>query len=140
MEVVAATAIFVTSVGILASTTTTALSSRVNLSRAMTLDSALNRVLETAASAPWEQLALNTFTPPAPLCTGDPLNAGTLAQTCLVVNGRSIPVTWSVASSVDAAGVDGIPQGSADSLVITATATRTSSRTRSRSASRKRKL
>jgi hypothetical protein len=125
MEVVAATAIFVTSVGILASTTTTALSSRVNLSRAMTLDSALNRVLETAASAPWEQLALNTFTPPAPLCAGDPLNAGTLAQTCLVVNGRSIPVTWSVASSVDAAGVDGIPQGSADSLVITATATRT---------------
>ncbi len=123
MELIAATAIFVTSVGLLASTTTTALSTRLNLSRAATLDATLNRVLEVAASAPWGELVANTFTPPSP-CPGAPLESGTLATSCVTLNGRTVTVTWAVTTSVEAANVDGIAQGSADALVLTATAER----------------
>ena len=133
LELVAATAIFVTSIGLLAGATTTALSTRVNLSRAATMDSALNRLLNTAASNSWDKLLANTFTPPTPLCETDPVNAGTLSRSCVLINGRSLEVSWAIKPVVSTAGVDGIPQGAADAVVLTASAARADGSIASRS-------
>lgn len=140
MELVAATAIFITSIGLLAGTTTTALSTRVSLSRAAAIDSVLNRLLNTAASSNWESLLANTFTPPTPLCDPasseaetDAEGSGSLSRTCALVNGRQIEVAWSIRPIVSDAGADGIPQGAADALVLTASTTRADGSTASRS-------
>ncbi len=140
MELVAATAIFITSIGLLAGTTTTALSTRVSLSRAAAIDAVLNRLLNTAASSEWESLLANTFTPPAPLCDPasseaetDVAGSGSLSRTCALVNGRQIEVSWAVRAVVSDAGADGIPQGAADALVLTASTKRADGSTASRS-------
>lgn len=124
LEVIGASALFVISVSLLATVTTTAITSRVLLTRAATLDSAMNTALHTAATAPWDELVTNTFTPPSPLCPGDTPGSGTLARTCAVINGRTVPISWRVSARADATGADGVPQGAADSLLITARAER----------------
>jgi hypothetical protein len=124
LEVIGSSAMFVIAVSLLAAVTTTAITSRVLLTRAASLDSAMNTALQTAASAPWDELVTNTFTPPSPLCAGDVPGSGTLARTCAVVNGRTVEISWRVSAKADATGADGILQGAADSLLLTARAER----------------
>jgi hypothetical protein len=131
MELVVATGVFITSIGLLAGATTTALAARVSLSRAAMLDAALERLVTTAATNGWEALLRGTFDPPQ-ACPGEPAGAGTAARSCISVNARAYTVTWTVTPGVSVSNVDGIPPGAADSITLTAATTRPDGSTASR--------
>jgi hypothetical protein len=117
VEVAAAVALFMVSVGVLTAVITSALSSRLGAEDSMAVDAALGRLVTSAATVPSEAIASGSFNVPdlcADLATAAPdTDFGAAGESCIAVGQQQYRVYWTVrfaASSTTAATVAGTPQ------------------------------
>lgn len=123
LEVVAASTLFVFVMTLLAGTVSTVLSSRVAMRTAQDLDDTLSTIVDQVSSNDYAVLLSNSFTPPD-VCAGDPTDSGSLASSCVQINGQPVVISYQVTPGPDSASLYGAPADSADYLSLVVTATR----------------